>query len=127
MAIGNPDLKWERALTYNVGLDVVLFRNRLDFTLEYYNKTTDNLLLDVAKAPSVGTTTAKENMGKLLNTGIELQTRVVAISNKYLNWSLSLNMQHNENKIKKISNALEKMNEELNTAECRESREVRGD
>lgn len=54
-------------------------------------------------------------MGKLLNTGIELQTRVVAISNKYLNWSLSLNMQHNENKIKKISNALEKMNEELNT------------
>lgn len=117
MAIGNPDLKWERALTYNVGLDVVLFKNRLDFTLEYYNKTTDNLLLDVAKAPSVGTTTAKENMGKLLNTGIELQTRVVAISNKYLNWSLSLNMQHNENKIKKISNALEKMNEELNTAE----------
>lgn len=116
MAIGNPDLKWERALTYNVGLDVVLFKNRLDFTLEYYNKTTDNLLLDVAKAPSVGTTTAKENMGKLLNTGIELQTRVVAISNKYLNWSLSLNMQHNENKIKKISNALEKMNEELNTA-----------
>ena len=70
MAIGNPDLKWERALTYNVGLDVVLFKNRLDFTLEYYNKTTDNLLLDVAKAPSVGTTTAKENMGKLLNTGI---------------------------------------------------------
>ncbi len=117
MAIGNPDLKWERALTYNVGLDVVLFKNRLDFTLEYYSKTTDNLLLDVAKAPSVGTTTAKENMGKLLNTGIEFQTRVVAVSNKSWNWSLSLNMQHNENKIKKISNALEKMNEELNTAE----------
>lgn len=73
---------------------------------------TDNLLLDVAKAPSVGTTSAKENMGKLLNTGVEFQTRVVAISNKSWNWSLQLNMQHNENKIKKISNALEKMNEE---------------
>lgn len=115
MAIGNPDLKWERALTLNVGLDMVLFNNRLDMTLDYYSKTTDNLLLDVTKAPSVGTASAKENMGKLLNTGIEFQTRVVVVTNKRWNWALSLNMQHNKNRIKKITNALQKMNEELNT------------
>lgn len=115
MAIGNPDLKWERALTWNVGLDVVLFHNRWDMTLDYYNKITDNLLLDVAKAPSVGTTTAKENVGKLLNTGIEFQTRVVAIRSKSWNWSLSLNIRNNKNRIKKISNRLEEMNKKLNS------------
>lgn len=119
MAIGNPDLKWERALTYNIGLDAVLFSRRLDFTLDYYNKTTDNLLLDVAKAPSIGTTSAKENMGKLLNEGIELQARVVAIQTKYWNWALSLTMQHNRNKIKKISNALKHMNDSLNMEKVR--------
>lgn len=119
MAIGNPDLKWERALTYNIGLDAVLFSRRLDFTLDYYNKTTDNLLLDVAKAPSIGTTSAKENMGKLLNEGIELQARVVAIQTKDWNWALSLTMQHNRNKIKKISNALKHMNDSLNMEETR--------
>ena len=58
MAIGNPELKWERALNYNVGIDVVFFRNRLDMTVDYYNKITDNLMLDVTKAPSIGMPTA---------------------------------------------------------------------
>ena len=49
MAIGNPDLKWERTLTYNAGLDVVLFSNRWDMTLDWYRKVTNDLLLDVTK------------------------------------------------------------------------------
>lgn len=114
MAIGNPDLKWERTLTYNVGLDVVLFSTRWDMTLDWYRKITDNLLLDVTKAPSVGTAQAKENIGKLQNDGIEFQTRVVAIHNRNWNWALSLTIQHNKNEIKKISNALKAMNEKLN-------------
>ena len=114
MAIGNPDLKWERTLTYNAGLDVVLFSNRWDMTLDWYRKVTDDLLLDVTKAPSVGTSSAKENIGKLQNNGIEFQTRVTAINNQNWNWAMSLTIQHNENKIKKISNALKAMNEKLN-------------
>lgn len=114
MAIGNPDLKWERTLTYNVGLDLVLFSNRWDMTFDWYNKLTDDLLLDVTKAPSVGVESATENIGKLQNRGIELQTRVVPISNKSWNWSMSVTMQRNRNKIKKISNALKAMNERLN-------------
>lgn len=114
MAIGNPDLKWERTLTYNVGLDVVLFSNRLDMTFDWYRKLTDNLLLDVTKAPSIGTNQAKENIGKLQNDGLELSARVVPISNQNWNWSLSLTLTHNKNKVKKISNALKAMNEQLN-------------
>ena len=114
MAIGNPDLKWERTLTYNAGLDVVFFSRRLDMSVDYYYKLTDDLLLDVAKAPSVGTITAKENLGKIANTGIEVQARVEVLRNKNWNWALSVTMQHNRNKIKKISNALNVMNDSLN-------------
>lgn len=88
-------------------------------TVDYYNKITDNLLLDVTKAPSIGMPTAKENMGKLANSGIELQARVVAVTNKEWNWSLSVTMQHNKNKIKKISNSLKILNDSLNTQASR--------
>ena len=58
LAIGNPELKWERTLSKNVGLDLTLFKNRWDLTLDAYQKTTDNLLLDVSLAPSIGAVTA---------------------------------------------------------------------
>ena len=114
ITIGNPDLKWERTLTYNIGLDVNLFQNRLDVTVDYYKKITDNLLLDVSKAPSIGVTSATENMGKIDNSGIEFRTRVIALRNKNWDWALSLTATHNRNKIKKISNYLKNLNEENN-------------
>lgn len=114
ITIGNPDLKWERTLTYNAGLDVNLFQNRLDLTLDYYKKITDDLLLDISKAPSVGVSSATENMGKIDNTGIEFRTRVIAFRNKNWDWALSLTATHNQNKIKKISNSLKNLNEKNN-------------
>lgn len=53
-------------------------------------------------------------MGKIANTGIEVQARVEVLRNKNWNWALSVTMQHNRNKIKKISNALNVMNDSLN-------------
>ena len=47
MTIGNPDLKWERTLSTNVGVDFTAFRGRLDLSADYYVKNTDNLLLDI--------------------------------------------------------------------------------
>ena len=79
---------------------------------DVYYKNTDNLLLDVTKAPSVGVSTARENIGKIENKGIEFQTRVVPVVTRDWNWSLSLNYSYNKNKIKSISDALRKKNEE---------------
>lgn len=111
MAIGNPDLKWERTLSKNVGLDLTLFKNRWDLTLDAYQKTTDNLLLDVSLAPSIGAVTARQNVGEVENNGIEFQTRVVPIQTKDLQWSLSLNYSYNRNKVKKVSDALKALNQ----------------
>ena len=111
LAIGNPELKWERTLSKNVGLDLTLFKNRWDLTFDAYQKTTDNLLLDVSLAPSIGAVTARQNVGEVENNGIEFQTRVVPIQTKNLQWSLSLNYSYNRNKVKKVSDALKALNQ----------------
>lgn len=110
--IGNPELKWERTLNTNFGLDITMFSGRWDFSLDYYIKNTDNLLLDVSKAPSVGVSTVRENIGSIENRGLEFRTKVVPIQNKDWYWGLSMNFSHNKNKIKSISNALKRKNEE---------------
>lgn len=111
ITIGNPDLTWQRTLTTNVGVDLTMFKGRWDLSLDYYIKNTDQLLLDVTKAPSIGVATARENVGSLENKGLEFQTRVIPIRTKDWYWGLSLNFSHNTNKIKKISNALQALNE----------------
>ena len=111
LAIGNPELKWERTLSKNVGLDLTLFKNRWDLTFDAYQKTTDNLLLDVSLAPSIGAVTARQNVGEVENNGIEFQTRVVPIQTKDLQWSLSLNYSYNRNKVNKVSDALKALNQ----------------
>lgn len=124
ITIGNPDLKWERTLNWNVGLDVNLFNNRLDMTIDYYKKITDNLLLSVTKAPSVGVGEATENIGKIDNTGIEFRTRVIALRNQDWDWSLSLTASHNKNKIRQISNSLKAQNEKNNAEKSRQPQPV---
>ena len=124
ITIGNPDLKWERTLNWNVGLDVNLFNNRLDMTIDYYKKITDNLLLGVTKAPSVGVGEATENIGKIDNTGIEFRTRVIALRNQDWDWSLSLTASHNKNKIRQISNSLKAQNEKNNAEKSRQPQPV---
>ncbi|MDY5858495.1 MAG: SusC/RagA family TonB-linked outer membrane protein [Porphyromonas sp.] len=111
LTIGNPDLKWERTQSTNVGIDLNMFGGRLDLTADYYIKNTDNLLLDVTKAPSVGIPSARENLGAVENRGFDLRASVTAIKAKNLQWVLSLNYSQNKNKIKQISNALKAQNE----------------
>lgn len=111
ITIGNPDLKWERTLSTNIGLDFTAFRGRVDLSADYYIKNTDNLLLDITKAPSVGVTTSRENIGEVQNKGFELRLRTIPIQNKDWQWSLGLTYALNKNKIKKISNSLRGQNE----------------
>ena len=111
ITIGNLDLKWERTLSTNIGLDFTAFRGRVDLSADYYIKNTDNLVLDITKAPSVGVTTSLENIGEVQNKGFELRLRTIPIQNKDWQWSLGLTYALNKNKIKKISNFLREQNE----------------
>ena len=88
MTIGNTDLRWERTMTYNVGLDISLFDRRLNFVIDAYIKQTKDLLLDKSKAPSTGITSAKENIGELQNKGIEFQIDGYIFRTREFNWKL---------------------------------------
>lgn len=113
-AYGNPSLKWQNVLKYNLGLDMNVWKNIITLNFDAYLERTENLLLNIDVAPSSGFSSYTENMGSMDNTGIEARLRLNLI-NDYkhdLNWNVTLSMAHEQNKIRKISNAMQAMNKE---------------
>ncbi len=113
-AYGNPSLKWQNVLKFNVGLDMNVWKNIITLNLDAYLERTENLLLNIDVAPSSGFTSYTENMGSMDNMGVEARLRLNLI-NDYkhdFSWNVTLSMAHERNKIRKISNAMQAMNEE---------------
>ena len=101
----NPNLKWESTTTLNVGLDFGLFAGRLSGTLEFYDKYTSDLIWDYSVPTSkypVGTLIA--NVGKIQNTGVELQLTGRIIDTKKIRWNSTIVLSHNKNKVISITN-----------------------
>lgn len=113
-AYGNPSLKWQNVLKYNVGVDMTVWKNIITLNLDAYLERTENLLLNIDVAPSSGFTSYTENMGSLDNKGIEARLRLNLINNREreLNWNLTVSVAHEQDKIRKLSNAMKAMNEE---------------
>lgn len=113
MAYGNPLLSWQQTMKRNVGMDVSLFKERVQLRLDGYLETTNDLLLDVNMPPSAGVSAYKENAGKLENRGVEgnLNVFLVRKEKQSVYWSVFVNAIHNRNRIREISNSLKKMNE----------------
>lgn len=114
MAIGNPDLRWERTMNYNVGVDASLWHRRVNLTADIYLRKTTDLLIDKTVAPSTGVVTGKDNLGEMENKGVEVRADVYAIRNNTWSWQIGTHLTHNKNKILKISNALESQNNQNN-------------
>lgn len=112
VTIGNVDLTWERTMNYNMGIDLSMFGRRLNFNIDAYIRNTTDLLLDKAKAPSTGVTTAKSNLGELQNKGIEFQIDGYIFRNNDFYWRVATSGYMNRNKITKIDKALEEINKE---------------
>lgn len=98
----NPDLLWETNKTFNAGFDFVFFRNRLQGTIEVFNRQSDNLLFDVPLPISTGYSSVYQNIGTMKNYGIEAQLGYTAIQGKNFNWRVDLNLTHFKNKITKL-------------------------
>lgn len=99
--IANPDLKWERSKTVDVGFDLGLLRNRITASFDYYNKLNSDLLLYVAVPAATGFTSALQNIGSVRNTGQELEITSRNLVGK-LQWSTTLNVSHNKNKVESL-------------------------
>ncbi|WP_295915552.1 TonB-dependent receptor [uncultured Alistipes sp.] len=88
--LGNEDLKWETSKQLNVGLDVGLFDNRLELILDYYNKTTTDLLFQKQVPYTTGYSTTWTNLGKIRNRGFEVTISSRNIDHKDFKWSTDL-------------------------------------
>lgn len=88
--LGNEDLKWETSKQLNVGLDVGLFDNRLELILDYYNKTTTDLLFLKQVPYTTGYSTTWTNLGKIRNRGFEVTISSRNIDHKDFKWSTDL-------------------------------------
>ena len=101
----NANLKWESTKAWNVGLDLSLFNNRIEFIVDWYYKNTDNLLMQ-ASLPSyvinndwMGMSAPWVNTGAIRNTGIEFTLNTVNISKKDLQWRTGATLSFNRNKL----------------------------
>jgi TonB-linked SusC/RagA family outer membrane protein len=97
--LGNPTLKWETTGQFDVGLDLVFWGERFSFTGDYYNKVTDNLLLNAQLPSLTGYSAAFKNIGKVSNSGIELAFNSINITNDKFSWSTNFNISFNRNKV----------------------------
>lgn len=101
----NPDLTWETTHSYNVGIDLGLFQNRIEVIADVYYKKTKNLLLQLplpAYLGSSGQGAASNpwgNVGSLENKGIELTVNTTNITNKDFQWTSNLVFSLNRNKV----------------------------
>jgi TonB-linked SusC/RagA family outer membrane protein len=104
--IGNPNLKWERSLQADAGLEFSLFKDRINMNLDYYRRTTKDLLLQAPIPWSAGMRNANvyENVGSVRNTGIEVNLNTINVQTKNLTWSTNFIFTTNKNKILKLNN-----------------------
>ena len=88
----NPDLKWELVEQYNIGVDFELFQNKLYGSLEYYNKTTKDPILNIPSEPLSPTTTVWKNVaGEIVNKGFEFTLGSQLISKKDFSLTVDVN------------------------------------
>jgi TonB-linked SusC/RagA family outer membrane protein len=97
-ALGNPDLKPERAREFEVGGEAVLFERRLSVDLTYYNKRTKDALIARVIAPSVGADSLRfENLGAVVNRGLEALVTARVVDRDLFAWDVGVNAGYNTN------------------------------
>lgn len=100
----DPNIKWEEATTYNIGLDFGFLRGRINGSVELYKRVTDGLINYIAiPNGSNFSNFLTTNVGNMENKGIELNINAVPVDLNNLTWRVGLNISHNKNEITKLT------------------------
>lgn len=102
--LGNPDLKWESQMMANVGVDFGFLDNRLNGSIEYFNRQNDDMLFYVSMPPSSGYGSLRMpmNVGKVQNQGVEFDVEAVLVSSKNIEWSIYGNITYVDGKVLRL-------------------------
>lgn len=101
-SLANKNLSWEKNYALNIGIDFTLF-SRVNVSFDWYTRDTRDLLMSKTVDPITGFGSITDNIGKIRNTGFELEIRSTNIKTKNFTWNTTLLMTHNKNKIIKLS------------------------
>ena len=95
--IANADLKWERLIEINPGIDYGFFNNRISGSLDWYQRTSDQLLLNNPISVTTGFSAALVNLGEVKNEGFEFELRTKNISKENFSWGTTAIITTNKN------------------------------
>lgn len=121
--LGNPDLKWQQTMKYNVGFESEFMHRRLQLNVDLYREITYNQISTIEIPASTGFSSYVANFGEVENRGVEVKLSTVIIQSKAndLRWSLNISAIHNDNVINKLSplfksvqSSIEAMNTDAN-------------
>jgi TonB-linked SusC/RagA family outer membrane protein len=102
--VGDENLTWELNKPMNIGLDFSVLKNRVNVTVDYYIRKSENLLLSVPLSNTSGFGSATRNIGSMENKGLELSLNIVPIQTKDLRWDVDFNFSNNKNTITSLPN-----------------------
>jgi TonB-dependent starch-binding outer membrane protein SusC len=99
----NKDLKWETTGQTNAGIDLTFLNDRVNFTFDWYNKITSDLLLQATLPFSSGFGSAMKNIGSVQNQGVEFTLNTTNIKTKKFSWTTNFNISFNKNKVLELT------------------------
>ncbi len=101
--LANDFLEWEKNKVFNIGIDFALFNNKLDMSIEYFNRISDDLIMNRPLPLSTGWVDKMENIGALKNAGFEFYLRTLNTRTDDLTWTTDFNLSFYTNKITALS------------------------
>ncbi|MFT4567667.1 MAG: TonB-linked SusC/RagA family outer membrane protein, partial [Saprospiraceae bacterium] len=96
-SLGNDNLKWETTDQFDIGIDAGFFNNRLQVTFDYYDKKTNDLLINVNIPWLTSFSSSLTNFGTVSNKGVELSISTVNVNTNDFKWETSFNISRNKN------------------------------
>lgn len=109
----NIALKWETTEQFDFGTELSLFKNKLKLEIDYYDKTTSDLLLNADLPFSSGYTRAEKNVGSIRNQGVEFTINSNIISKEKFDWDMNLNISTNKNTVLELADGQRSMTRSL--------------
>ena len=97
--IANPNLRWEKSNTYDVGFDATVLNSRINVVFDAYMKKSTDLLLNVPVVSPSGFATALQNIGAVDSRGWELALNTTNINKRDFSWTTNFNISYNQNKV----------------------------
>ena len=106
-ALANARLKWETTVSKNIGLDLSLLKNRIQFSADVYENKTRDLLIDRPVPASSGYTLQMQNVGSTVSRGIELQLGASLVAKKDFSWNANVNVAMGRVKVESLGEGLD--------------------